>query len=305
MRIKDIFLALLVVGVWGANFTVIAIGLAEVPPLLLASVRYVVVALPAIFFVRRPNVSLGHLIAYGLTVGVGQFGALFYAMAIGMPAGLSSVVLQSQAFLTMLFAVWLLRERITWRQLAGVAVAALGLVLIAISRSQAGGATVPLTALMLTIGAAASWSLSNIVVRRAIGAAAMRGQSVDMLGLVIWGALVSPVPLFGLAWWLHGSAAIVQPVMAVKPAAIWSVAYIAYGATIFGFVTWNRLLAKYPASTVAPFSLLVPVTGLLTAGLVLAERLTMLQWVGSVCIAVGLLGTIVSRRARVVTNLQQ
>lgn len=304
MAARDVGLALLVVVVWGANFTVIKIGLDGVPPMVLAAVRYVVVALPAVFFVPRPNIRSGLLILYGMAVGVGQFGALFYAMHLGMPAGLASVVLQSQAFLTPLFAFWFLGEGTSRRHGVGMVVAALGLVFIALHRDQAGGASgaapggivdaalgpvIPLAAVLLTVAAAASWALSNIVVRVAVKEAATRGEALHMPGLVVWSALVPPIPFFLLALPLHGGRTIVDSLTALSVPSIFAVAYIAYAATHFGYVSWSSLLAKYPAGTVAPFSLLVPVTGLLTSSLVLSERLTPGQWVGSGAVALGLI----------------
>lgn len=288
MSARDVVLALAIVAVWGANFTVIKIGLEGIPPLLLAALRYVVVALPAVLFVRRPNVAAGRLIAYGLTVGVGQFGALFYAMYLGMPAGLSSVVLQSQPFFTLVFAYWMLREPISWRHVVGMAVAVFGLLLIAAGRGDLDGSTVTLAALVLTLIGAASWGLSNVVIRLAVRDAASRDESVDMFSLVVWSALIPPLPLLAFALLLHGPAQIGSSLADITWMSVFSIGYIAYGATLFGFGGWSKLLAKYPANTVAPFSLLVPVTGLLTAHFVLSEQLSPVQWLGSACIVAGL-----------------
>lgn len=303
MAPRDVLLALLVVAIWGANFTVIKIGLAGVPPMLLAALRYVVTAFPAILFVARPHVGAGYVIAYGLTVGVGQFGALFYALHLGMPAGLASVVPQSQALFTALFASWMLGERISRTQAAGTLLSVLGLAVIASQLNGAGTAQVPLAAFFLTLAGAASWGLSNIVVRAAAHDAARRGQSLDMLQLVVWSALVPPVPLLLLSWFLDSPAAIARSLAGLNAASLLSIAYIAYGATVVGFGGWSRLLAKYPASTVAPFSLLVPVTGLLTAWAVLGERLTLWQGVGSLLVVGGLLLSVrsASRREEGVT----
>lgn len=289
MSLRDILLALLVVGVWGANFTVIKIGLADVPPMLLASLRYVVVALSALAFVPRPKLALRYWIAYGLTVGVGQFGPLFYAMDIGMPAGLSSVVLQSQAFFTLIFAYAFLQERVLWVQLAGMGVAALGLLLIGRSVGDLGSLAIPLPALLLTLLGAAFWGLSNIVVRQAVRAASAQGERLATLSLVVWSALIPPVPLFVLALLLHSPQRVVEALRGMQAAAIFSIAYIAFGATLFGFGACSKLLSRYPAGTVAPFSLLVPVTGLLTASFVLGERLSPTQWLGAFCVVLGLL----------------
>jgi O-acetylserine/cysteine efflux transporter len=286
MRRKDLLIALLVVAIWGANFTVIRIGLDGVPPMLLASLRYLLAAFPAIFFIRRPAVSLSYWLTYGLFVGLGQFGCLFYAMHIGMPAGIASVVLQSQAFFTLLFAAAMLGESVSARQIAGLALAACGLYLVG-SVSGGTGIINP-AALLLTIAAAAFWGLSNIVVRKANAFAVSRGDKLDMLSLVVWSALVPPVPLFVLSLLIDSPAVVSRAIISMNAASLFSVAYLAFGATIFGYGAWSYLLSRYQANRVAPLSLLVPVAGLITAGIVLDERLTTVQWGGCLLVVAGL-----------------
>lgn len=287
MPVRDVLLAVLIAAVWGANFTVIKIGLAGVPPMLLASLRYLAAAVPAVFFVPRPKAPACLWVVYGLTVGVGQFGALFWAMDRGMPAGLASVVLQSQAFFTLLFAAALLKERIRPPELAGIAVSSAGLVAIALSVSQ-GATNIPASALLLSLGAAAFWGVSNIVVRRAVEAAEREGASLDMVSLVVWSSLVPPIPLLLLALLLHSPATVARALAEIEAASLFAIAYIAYGSTLLGYGGWSALLGRHPASKVAPYSLLVPVTGLMTAGVVLGEQLTLTQWIGSGCIVAGL-----------------
>lgn len=310
MGAKDIVLALFIVAVWGANFTVIKVGLADLPPLLLAALRYVVVAIPAVFFVRRPKMALRHLLAYGFTVGVVQFAALFYAMHLGMPAGLASVVMQAQAFFTAVLAYLFLGERMSRRHVAGIVVAGIGLTFIAIGQVTAeaslvgpamaagdlaamerggGGISIGLAGVLLTLVGAASWACSNIIVRLAMAAASERDETVDTLGLIVWSALVPPMPLFALALLLHGPGEVFGSLGGMTVPALFSVAYLAYGATLFGYRGWSELLSRYPAGTVGSFSLLVPVTGLLTAGVVLSEKLSVMQWLGSAGVVAGLL----------------
>jgi len=112
MSPRDLLLALVVIVVWGLNFVVIMVGLQDVPPMLLGALRFLLAALPAVFFIRPPRVPLRWLLAYGLTISLGQFAFLFSAMKVGMPAGLASLVLQSQAFFTLFFAALLLGERV-------------------------------------------------------------------------------------------------------------------------------------------------------------------------------------------------
>jgi O-acetylserine/cysteine efflux transporter len=287
MNRKDITIALLVVTIWGANFTVIRLGLDGIPPMLLVSLRFLLAAFPAVFFVKRPAVSLSYLLAYGLSVGVGQFGCLFYAMHIGMPAGIASVVLQAQAFFTLLFAVTLLKESITPRQIAGLSLAAIGLYLVGSVTGKASEITPG--ALMLTLAAAACWGLSNIVVRKASSFASSQGKKLDMLSLVVWSALVPPAPLLLLSYLIETPDRIVRALTHFSGVSLFSVAYLAFGATLFGYGAWSYLLSRHPANRVAPWSLLVPVAGLITARIVLDERLSSIQWTGCLLVVAGLL----------------
>lgn len=276
MSLRDIGLALLVVIIWGLNFVAIKWGVDEVPPFLLTALRYLGCALPAVFFVRRPAVPLRLLLAYGLTVGVLQFSFLFTAVHLGMPAGLASLIMQMQVFITMALAMLFLGERPRPVQLAGAALALLGLGTI--GSEHFGVAT--FGPLAMTLVAAFFWGVSNIVTKRA--------GRVDMFAFVVWGSLVPPVPMLALSLLFEGPQAL-SSLAAISPSALFSVLFIAYGSTLVGYGIWAVLLGRYPASVVAPFSLLVPVVGFAAAALVLGEAVTPLEIAGSVLIFAGLL----------------
>ncbi len=298
MRKKDLFLALLVVIIWGANFTVIKLGLSGMPPMLLVALRYTFAAFPAVIFVKRPAVKWKYIFAYGLTVGVGQFSCLFYAMNIGMPAGISSVVLQAQAFFTLIFAAVLLKESLKGRQVAGLLLAACGLFFIGGNIGTSGLSSIPIGALLLTVLAAAFWGISNIVVRYASKQAALEGKTLDMLSFVVWSSVIPPLPLFGMALLLDPPEVLWQALTDLQAVSVFSVLYLAFCATLFGYGIWSMLLGKYPAGKVAPLSLLVPVTGLITAEIVLSEQLSPMQWVGGFVIILGLLLSNFQRSSR-------
>ncbi len=285
MQARDRLLALAIVCVWGVNFVVIKVGLAGVPPMLLGALRFLLVAFPAIFFVPRPRVPWRLLLAYGVTISLGQFAFLFYAMAVGMPAGLASLVLQSQAFFTLAIAVLWLGEPVRWHNIAGMAVAAGGLALIG---AGAGGGGMSVAGFVLTLWAAFCWASGNIVSKK-IG-------PVDLLGLVIWGALIPIVPFALLSLWVEGPARIVQSVTHVSGMAVFAVAYLAFAATVFGYTMWGRLLTRYPASQVAPLTLLVPVVGLVSAHVLLGEDLSGAQWAGAAVVMAGLLLNVFGQR---------
>lgn len=259
------------------NFVVIKIGLDDIPPMLLGCLRFMLAAFPAILFIKRPQMPLRWLIAYGATISLGQFAFLFSAMHVGMPAGLASLVLQSQAFFTLFFAVLFLGERLRATNLVGLVIAASGLVLIGMK----GDRSMTLAGFMLTICAASMWAMGNIITRK-VG-------KVNLVGLVVWGSLIPPIPFFALSWFLEGPQMIESALRGIGLSSIMVLVYLAFGATILGYGLWSRLLSRYPANTVAPFSLLVPVVGLTSAAWLLGEQLDGLQAIGALLVMLGLI----------------
>jgi O-acetylserine/cysteine efflux transporter len=277
MPLRDLFLALLVVLIWGLNFVVIKISVAEVPPLFLTGLRFLFAALPAVLFVPRPQGPAILVIAFGLVLGVIKFGLLFVAIRIGMPAGLSSLVLQMQAFFTVALAFVLLGERPSGWQLGGSALAGSGIGVIAFGFDQA-ASLIPFS---LVLAAALAWGGANIITKRA--------GRIDMLSFVVWASLVPPLPLFALSWAFEGHAAIASALAQPTPLAIGAVLYLAYPTTVLAFAIWSALLSRHAASTVAPFSLLVPVVGIASSVLILGEPLTHVALLGGALVFLGLL----------------
>lgn len=276
MSPKDLLLALVVVVAWGVNFVVIKVGLHGVPPMLLGALRFLLAAFPAVFFVRRPKLPLRLLFAYGATISFGQFAFLFSAMYVGMPAGLASLVLQAQAFFTLIFAAMFLHERFRAQNVVGLLIAAAGLAVIGLQ----GGHSMTLAGFLLTLCAAVSWALGNIVTKK-VG-------KVDLVALVVWGSLIPPVPFLLLSYWLEGPQRIVTALSGIGAMSVFAVVYLAFVATLLGYILWSRLLSRYPASQVAPFSLLVPIVGLASASLLLGEQLSAAQVGGAVLVMAGL-----------------
>lgn len=282
MSPKDLLLALVVVVAWGVNFVVIKVGLHGVPPMLLGALRFTLAAVPAVFFVKRPRVPLRWLFAYGATISFGQFAFLFSAMYVGMPAGLASLVLQAQAFFTLGFAVLFLHERFRVQNLAGLAIAAAGLAVIgAVSAAgSSDGYSMTLAGFVLTLCAAVLWALGNIVTKK-VG-------KVDLVALVVWGSLIPPLPFLALSYVTEGPARMAAALSGIGVTSILAIVYLAFVATILGYGLWSRLLSRYPASQVAPFSLLVPIVGLASAALLLGEHLSTVQVAGAGLVMLGL-----------------
>lgn len=275
MRPAHISLAVLVAAVWGVNFTVIEVGLDHFPPLLFSALRFLVAAVPAVFFVGRPKVAWKWIVAVGLALGVAKFGLLFIGMDAGMPAGLSSLVLQIQAVFTAIVAFAFLGERPTRVRLYGMAVALAGVGLAAVDE----GTTGPLGAFALVIAAAACWGVSNVLTRKA--------SPPDALNFMVWVSTVPVLPLLGLSLLTEGPARDLDALRALDWQGAGVVVYVAWITTVFGFGAWGWLLHRHPASTVAPFSLLVPVFGMSSAALFLHESVGPLRWAAAALLVGG------------------
>jgi O-acetylserine/cysteine efflux transporter len=263
MTPADIFTALGVVTIWGVNFVVIKIGLQDLPPILFSALRFLFAALPLVLFVKRPQTSMGLVLAYGLFQFSLQFTLLFSGIKLGLPAGLASMVIQLQAFFTIGLAVLMLGERPKTAQLLGALVALGGMVLVAIHLD--GKAT--LIGFVLVVLAAICWAVANIVTKK-------MGQ-VDALSLVVWSSLVATPPLLLASWLVEGGAAWQLAFQHFSLKTLAAVLFQSYPNTILGFGIWSVLMRRYPTATVAPFALLVPVAGMVSAALVLGEAL---QW---------------------------
>ncbi|SED32434.1 O-acetylserine/cysteine efflux transporter [Streptomyces sp. 2224.1] len=275
MKPVHVALAVAVAAVWGANFVVIDVGLRDFPPLLFSAVRFLLAAFPAVFFVGRPQVAWRWVVAVGVTLGIMKFGMLFLGMHAGLPPGLASLVLQGQAVFTVLFAAVLLKERARRVQIAGTAIASVGIVLAGLD-STAG----TLTGFLLVVGAAACWGLSNIAMRKA--------GSPDAFRFMVWVSVVPPVPLALLSVLFEGGDADLRALQQMNLSGLGAALYVAWGATLFGFATWGYLLRIYDAPTVAPFSLLVPVFGLASAWLFQGEHMTPVTFCAAALVVVGI-----------------
>jgi O-acetylserine/cysteine efflux transporter len=283
MRPRDIALAVGVAAVWGVNFVVIAVGLEHFPPLLFSALRFGLAAVPALFFVGRPQVRWRWVIAVALALAVTKFSLLFFGIQAGMPAGLSSLVLQSQAVFTTLFAVLLLRERPRGVQLAGLAVAVCGLGVVAARL----GPDRPPVAFALVIAAAVAWGLSNVATRKA--------SPPDSLRFMVWVSALGAVPLFALSLIVDGPAVVLSAMTDVTLPAAGAVVFIAFAATLGGFGAWGALIKRYGASTVAPFSMLVPFFGMGSAAIFLGEPVHVADVLGGALVIGGVLLPLVIR----------
>lgn len=284
MIIKDVALAFLVVFIWGINFVIIKLGLDGMPPFLLATLRFSAVAIPAVFFIPPPKVPLTWMVLYGMTMSFGQFAFLFCAINLGMPAGVASLVIQSQVFFTVLLSVLFLREKLVARQTAGILIAVAGMAVLFRS-GVSSGTGLPVTGFMLTVGAALSWAIGNISTKFIM----RRNPSVKIMSLVIWGASVPIIPFFICSWLFEGRSIIEDSLVYIQWGTVLAILYLAIFATLIGYGIWGNLLARYESWRVVPFALLVPIIGLISASIILHEELSAMQIVGGSITLAGLM----------------
>lgn len=280
MERRDLFFVILITFIWGLNFVIIRIGIDAFPPIMFSAVRFTLAAIPLVFFLPKPKVSWQIIVGIGLVLGVIKFTLLFVGMDVGLSAGLASLVLQSQAFFTVILAAMIYRDRPTVFQVWGITIAFVGIGLVATTIDT----SATLTGLTLVIGAGFAWAVSNLLMKRA--------RAINMLSLMVWVSLIPPIPLFLLSLSFEGVEANVDAISHLDVKGIGAIIYISYLATIVGFAGWGKLIHKYGAGRVAPFSLLVPIFGMGSSAVLLDERFGPIRLIAVVLIIIGLVLTI-------------
>lgn len=274
---------------WGANFTAIHASLEHFPPFFLVALRFAVIALPTLLLVPWPGVRVRWLVGYGLGFGTVQFLFLYWGMAVGMPAGLASLVLQASAPFTVVLGATLLRERLSGRQVLGILVAMGGLAVVGWYRAE----VAQVLPFLLTLAGALGWAVGNICSRQA--------QPRNPLHLTLWMSVVPPLPMLVVSLAVEGPGAIGRSLAtALTPAAVPALLGLAYTVlvgTVLGSGIWVWLMSRHPAAVVAPYSLLVPVAGMAVAWLALGERVAPTEALGGLVVITGvLLGSLGRRR---------
>ena len=278
LPVSHLLLALAIVAVWGTNFVVIKISLESFPPFLFAALRFVFAFLPAVFFLPRPKVSWVNLCVYGLAVGVGQFGILYFAIDGNISPGLASLVVQTQVFFTIGFAMLFAKEQLKLYQAVAVAIAMTGLGIIAVHTD----ATTTFLGLALVVFAGFSWGVANTASRRA--------GAINMLSYVVWASAFAIPPLLLISWIFEGGWGSMYVSLTSAPIGAWlGVLWQSWGNTLFGYGAWAWLLSKHPAAAVAPAPLLVPIFGMGSAAFFLSEPLPLWKILAAGIVILGLM----------------
>lgn len=277
MPITHQLLALFVTLIWGTNFVFIDIGLAQLPPFVFASLRFALVALPLVFFLPRPKVPWRYLVAYGVLIGFGQFGLLFWVMQSHMSPGLASLVIQVQAVFTIVLALLFFKEKVNLAQIVALVVSFAGVLLIAMQ----GHVDASLIGLAVILVAAISWAVGNLVVKQC--------GKVEIIAFLAWSSLFAVPPLALMSYYYEGPALIISSVSMATWQAWAIVLWQTLGNTLIGYGLWNFLLQRHSAALVAPWALLVPVFGMAASSVFLGESMPWWKFVAAVLIIAGLL----------------
>ncbi|MCX7122880.1 MAG: EamA family transporter [Gammaproteobacteria bacterium] len=276
MKPQHLLLGLFVMAIWGTNFAIIKLGLDTLDPFLLTAFRFLLCAVPGVFFVKRPKGKMWAALLYGLIFGIGLWGMVNLGMDIGVPAGLAALLLQLSALFTIAWGVFFFGESISRRQCIGIVIALLGFGAIILAT----GGWSSLTGTLCVIIGAFSWSLCNIIIKKT--------HPPNLLAFIIWSSLFSAIPLFALTYWLKGPLPFLLLPHELTGATIFSVLFQAYITTLFGYWVWNFLLKKYSVAQVAPLSMLIPVFGFASAYWMFHETLSPFKILGVVVMLIGM-----------------
>ena len=277
MKRNDLFLAIFVAFIWGVNFSVIKLGLLTLDPFILSGMRFLLCALPLVLFIKKPDIHIKYIISYGLLFGVGLWGIVSLGIHFGISAGMASLVLQMSVFFTIILSSLILNEHIDISKKLAFLVALLGLTLI-ISVTDGSVTTI---GLMLVLIGAMSMSFTNIIIKKA--------RTKNLFSFMVWASLFSPIPLFVLAYLTQGEIVFIDFFENLNDTAIFSILFQVYPTTLLGYWIWNKLLHKYPVSSVAPLSLLVPIFGLAGSYFIFDEMIGLIKILASMLIILALL----------------
>ena len=261
MPVSHLLLVLLVVVVWGLNFLFVGLGLQEISPLQLCALRFLLASIPAVFFIKLPKSTFKMVALYGLVMFGLQFGLLFIGMKVGMPPGMASMLMQVQVFFSMFFAVLFLGEQLNRGQLIGALVSFAGIGLVALHFDK----DISLVGFLFILAAAATWGVGNLITKK------IKGNNQNMMALIVWGSFFACIPMFLLSLIVEGPASFASTFEHITWKGIGSLFYIVFASTWVGYGIWNWLVARYPVGMIAPFTLLVPIVGIISSILVFGE----------------------------------
>ena len=282
--ITHLALALVMILIWGFNFISIKLGLDEVSPLLLGFARFFLTSIPAVFFIKRPNLPFRSVVIYGLVMFTLQFALLLMGMYAGVTPGLASLLVQLHVFFSLLLSAVYLKEKCHSWQIIGALIAFGGIALIAMHL----GGSVTLTGFLLVIGSAVALVAGNVISKK-LG-------KVNMVSLVIWGSLIAWPPLLAISLIVDGAEHLISTLQHLTWVSGGAILYTTYLSTLLAFGLWSWLLHHHPIGTVAPFTLLVPIIAILSSAAFLNEPLQTWKIIAALLVILGVSINLLSPR---------
>ncbi len=284
MPFSHLLLALLVMVIWGVNFIFVKLGLDEMSPLLLCALRFLLASVPAVFFIKPPEVPFKIIAAYGLIMFALQFALLFIGMRVGMTPGMASLLMQVQVFFSIFFAIIVLGEKPGMGQMIGALVSFSGIALVALHFD----AHVSLLGFLFIMAAAATWGIGNLITKKI--------KSTNFIAVIVWGSFIACLPMFLLSLLFEGQDSFAYTYEHLSWKGCAALLYIVYVSTWIGYGAWNWLISRYPVGVIVPFTLLVPVFGILSSILILGEPFQLWKLVAGLLVISGLCINILSSR---------
>ncbi len=287
----DLIIGILVTVMWGCNFVVIELGLQELDPFALTFLRFLFCAFPAIFFVKKPqDVSWLAMCLYGIIFGCGLWWTVNFAMYNGLSAGMSSLFLQFSAFFTIALSYLFFKEKVSLTQFLGAVISFIGLSMVIFFTSEKS----TLIGIMLVLLASIAWAVCNLIVKTT--------KPKNMLAFIIWTSLFSAPAVLVMTLITKGFEPFANLDEIMNAKAWFSVLFQAYITTILGYMAWNNLMKKYPATSIAPLSLLVPISGIFSSWLFFSDVITVDKGISMFVVLVGLAIFINSARITAIFN---
>lgn len=284
MPISHVMLAFLVVIIWGVNFIFVKLGLDEISPLLLCALRFLLASVPAVLFIKPPSIPFRIIASYGLIMFALQFTLLFIAMQAGMTPGMASLIMQVQVFFSIFFAVIFLDEQPSGGQLVGALVAFMGIGIVAMHFDK----HISLAGFLLILAAAATWGVGNLITKKI--------KTTSLISVVVWGSFVACFPMFLFALIFEGPSSFVSTYEHITWRGVGALLYIVYASTWVGYGIWNWLISRYPVGVIVPFTLLVPVVGMMSSVILLGEPFQLWKLVAGLLVISGLCINLISSR---------
>lgn len=277
MKAADCLLAVFIALVWGLNFIFVKLSLNELPPITLCALRFILASIPAVFFISKPNLPWKWLCLYGTLMFGLQFILLFVGLHLGISPGVASLIAQLQIFFSMFLAALFLNERPHAVQILGACIAFIGVGIVWEHLDDKGS----ILGFVFVIAAAFSWGLGNLVTKK-------MPHGIKGMSLVVWGSLVSSPILTLAAYLTEGYQPTLHAITHLSWTALFSIIYIVYVSTWFGYGAWNKLLKRYPVNAVVPFTLLVPIFGMMGSYFVFDEALPLWKISAGMIVILGL-----------------